>query len=327
MTTPSIRPVFILSLPRSGSTLLQRLLARHPAIATTPEPWLLLPVLDALDREGSLSRYSHKTAWDGLQDFLSSIDEGQTAYLTEVRRFALNLYARACSGPEAYFLDKTPRYHFIIDSLIKTFPDAHFIFLWRNPLAVTASIIRTWGGGRWIVNRFKRDLFGGFENLVSAWRQGGVDATALRYEDLIADPNLETQRIFDDLRLEPRLEDLTEVQMDPLIGRTGDPTGQYSLTRVQRSTSHPWPVTFNNPLRRRWADRYLEWIGRHRLAAIGYDIDQLGAELHSTALRNSDIAEDVLWATFGIIWDLSEPHAVMRKVKAFPDWTRIYSFD
>ena len=38
--------VFIFSLPRSGSTLLQRLLATHPAVATTAEScksWLSTP--------------------------------------------------------------------------------------------------------------------------------------------------------------------------------------------------------------------------------------------------------------------------------------------
>ncbi|MBA3701438.1 MAG: sulfotransferase [Rubrobacteraceae bacterium] len=36
-------PLFLLSLPRSGSTLAQRFLAAHDAIATASEPWILLP--------------------------------------------------------------------------------------------------------------------------------------------------------------------------------------------------------------------------------------------------------------------------------------------
>jgi hypothetical protein len=41
----SARPtaIFLLSLPRSGSTLAQRILAAHEGIATTSEPWILLP--------------------------------------------------------------------------------------------------------------------------------------------------------------------------------------------------------------------------------------------------------------------------------------------
>src|SRR5919107_2181016 len=40
-------PLFLLSLPRSGSTLAQRILAAHGGIATTSEPWILLPYLYA----------------------------------------------------------------------------------------------------------------------------------------------------------------------------------------------------------------------------------------------------------------------------------------
>ena len=42
-----IRPLFLLSLPRSGSTLVQRVLARSPQIATASETWLLMPFLAA----------------------------------------------------------------------------------------------------------------------------------------------------------------------------------------------------------------------------------------------------------------------------------------
>src|SRR5262249_20278294 len=38
-------PILLLSLPRSGSTLVQRVLAAHPGVATASEPWLLLPLL------------------------------------------------------------------------------------------------------------------------------------------------------------------------------------------------------------------------------------------------------------------------------------------
>ena len=38
----NLRLVFLLSLPRSGSTLLQRLLAAHPQVHTVAEPWLML---------------------------------------------------------------------------------------------------------------------------------------------------------------------------------------------------------------------------------------------------------------------------------------------
>ena len=48
-----VAPVFLLSLPRSGSTLLQRLLAVSPEVATAPEPWFLLPLVQSTRATGT----------------------------------------------------------------------------------------------------------------------------------------------------------------------------------------------------------------------------------------------------------------------------------
>ena len=52
-------PVFLFSLPRSGSTLVQRLIAGHPQVATTSEPWILLPLLYTVRRPGAYTEYGH----------------------------------------------------------------------------------------------------------------------------------------------------------------------------------------------------------------------------------------------------------------------------
>jgi len=50
--TRLITPIFIFSLPRSGSTLMERILATHPAVGTASEPWILLPFLYTRIRDG-----------------------------------------------------------------------------------------------------------------------------------------------------------------------------------------------------------------------------------------------------------------------------------
>src|SRR5206468_7765156 len=94
----SVRPVFVLSLPRSGSTLLQRMLASHPEIATSSETWLLLPQLYALRPHGAQAEYGHRTAARAVQDFCSVLPGGQDAYIAEVRRSVLALYELAADG-------------------------------------------------------------------------------------------------------------------------------------------------------------------------------------------------------------------------------------
>ena len=58
----SVRPVFLLSLPRSGSTLVQRLLASHPEVATAAEPWVMLPHLYARRERGIAAEYTQPIA-------------------------------------------------------------------------------------------------------------------------------------------------------------------------------------------------------------------------------------------------------------------------
>ena len=43
-----------------------------------------------------------------------------------------------------YFLDQTPQYHLIIPELLRVFPAASYVILFRNPLAVLVSMIAAW---------------------------------------------------------------------------------------------------------------------------------------------------------------------------------------
>src|SRR5688500_15750036 len=67
-TTPPT-PLFLLSLPRSGSTLAQRILAAHEAIATASEPWILLPYLYTLRERGAYAEYNHRVLVRAVEDF------------------------------------------------------------------------------------------------------------------------------------------------------------------------------------------------------------------------------------------------------------------
>ena len=59
----------------------------------------------------------------------------------------------------AYFLDKTPPYAHFLPELLRIFPEAKFVALWRNPLAVVASIVETFCGGRWEPDRYPLSLY------------------------------------------------------------------------------------------------------------------------------------------------------------------------
>ena len=272
----SVRPLFVLSLPRSGSTLLQKIVATSPDVATASEPWLLLPQLYALRPHGAQAEYGHRTAARALADFADGLPGGRPAYLDEVARMALATYERAAAGAP-WFLDKTPRYHLIVDDLFTLFPDARFVFLWRHPLAVAASMIESFGGGRWNLDRYSSDLHGGLVRLVDAWSRADPRAVAVRYEDLVSRPDETAQRLFEFVGVAPGAPDA--FASVGLRGRMGDRTGITAYATVERASLDRWQRTMRNPLRRRWCAGYLRFVGEERLAHMGYDLAAVQREL------------------------------------------------
>ncbi|PJA08408.1 MAG: sulfotransferase, partial [Flavobacteriales bacterium CG_4_10_14_0_2_um_filter_32_8] len=91
---------------------------------------------------------------------------GKEDYYVAVRHFAEELYGKASDKQATYFLDKTPRYSLVVEDVIETFPDGKFLFLWRNPLSLVASMMETWGSGRWNLYYLNVDLYQGLERLI-----------------------------------------------------------------------------------------------------------------------------------------------------------------
>ena len=298
MTT--LRPLFIFSLPRAGSTLLQRLLSLHEDISSCPEPWVALPPLVGLEANAARAIYGHAPMANALSGFVDELPGGNAEYMSRVAEFVDGLYSSVAGSRKGYFLDKTPRYHLIAAMLMKMFPDGKFIFLWRNPLAIAASMINTWGKGRWNLYRYTVDLYLGLERLTEAL-EIDADKIEVRYEDVVSQPDIETNRIFDFLSLD-RLDQITErFERSPAImapGR-GDPTGQYIYKTISSASHNQWVRMFSNPLRRHWAMRYLDWIGSETMELMGYDNKQLKEQLHDAPIQLTSSLSDVLRMPYG----------------------------
>lgn len=317
-------PLFLLSLPRSGSTLAQRILAAHEPIATVSEPWILLPYLYTLREHGIYAEYNHRLLVQAVEDFCASLPGGRNDYVAEIRRFALRLYGKASPDGTSYFLDKTPRYHLISDEIVTTFPDGKYLFLWRNPLAVIASIIETWAGGKWNLYRFKVDLFDGLENLVRTYERHEDKVHALRYEAMITKPEETWGEVFRYLGLSFDRSTLKRFGNVELVGRWGDHSGTRKYSEVSADPLERWRLILNNPVRKAWCRRYLRWIGRDRLAVMGYDLDRLIADLDSLPASYRQVGSDVGRGCWGLIRDLSEPRILGRKLSRLPAWNRIH---
>jgi hypothetical protein len=298
----SVTPIFLLSLPRSGSTLVQRVLAGHREIATAAEPWVLLPHMYATRERGIAAEYTQPIAARAIAEFLRSLPEGERDYRRALHDFGIDLYSRAAGTEVRYFLDKTPRYHYVVDDLFQVFPEAKSVFLWRNPLAIVASIVQTWAKGRWNVDRWQGDLRG-LAPLVDAYEAHRDSSIAVRYEDLVGDPAGTWPGIFGYLEL-PYSDDLLTGFSDVrLEGSMGDPTGARRYSTISAEPLEKWRSTLANPYRKRWCREYLRWIGEERLAVMGYSLGELLDQLNEIGTTPRSVASD---AVHGGYWALAQ---------------------
>lgn len=287
----AVTPILLLSLPRSGSTLVQRVLGTYEEVATASEPWLLLPLLlplrDDVPAPGGWQPRIH----EALNDFSRTLPDGVASYERSVGDAARAIYEQAADG-SPYYLDKTPPYFLVIDEIARTLPEARLVILWRNPLAVLASVVETFCAGRWRPQDYPTSLFGGLSRLVEGSRRHADRIFTVRYEDLIGSDERQWRRLTEFLGIEfdpASLERFSEVRLD---GAMGDAVGTKAYSRLDAGPTEKWRKTISNPLRRAWARRYLEWIGEGRLETMGYDRGQLLAELAATEMSLSHIASD-----------------------------------
>ena len=144
-TRPSLRaPIFIVSAPRSGSTLLFETLAAHRSLATLggEAHWLVegLPEL----RPGSSVTDSNRLTAAAMTSAI-----GKQLCAT-IRERLQDSDGEPVRDRELRFLEKTPKNALRIPFFQRLFPDARFIFLWRDPRENISSIIEAWRSGRWV---------------------------------------------------------------------------------------------------------------------------------------------------------------------------------
>ncbi len=285
--------IFLFSLPRSGSTLLQRILMSHNEIASVAEPWLLLPFCYAFKKEGVLTEYSHATSYTALEDFINNLPNGKEDYYSALREFTFELYRKHCSNNEKYFLDKTPRYYNIITEIAKIFPDAKFIFLFRNPAHIKASMINAWGNGRLkYMYAFHRDLHVGFRAISKGYEILKWKSYALRYEELVINPEKYIKEICDYLNIRYDKNMLVSFVTQNTKGRMGDLTGTKQYKDINKSTLDKWKKTFDNSFRQKMLLKYIDSIEEKFFQSQGYNKKQIIEEISNMRVKKGIFIRD-----------------------------------
>lgn len=292
-----IRPVFLISLPRSGSTLLQKMLTVSPRVASVSEPWFLLPMAYMLNRDGAAAEYGHRTCVDAVRDLAASMPGGEPAFVERIAGFARGVYAELAPDPGCtWFLDKTPRYYLIVPFLASAFPDARFIFLFRHPLEVLGSILRTWHD-----DRFGTRFTGSYVDVVEGPRRMAADigalgerALAVHYERLVTEPEAVLRGICDHLDIPFDAAMVSAYRKVEFAGSMGDPTGVGTYAGVSTDSLGGARSFVHNRMRRAYARRYLNALGDDVLAAFGMDRAALLAEVANTPVSWRGTARDAV---------------------------------
>jgi hypothetical protein len=277
--------IFLISVPRSGSTLLQHLLGNSPEILALPEPWIALPGLYSLytrkinrHYNTEYNRYWARTA---IKDFVSRLPGGHEDILEGMRRMYSYYYERAMAGFSGrFFLDKGPRYFHIIPELNDVFPEATYIILLRNPLAVLDSMIRFTGGVLW---QFEPDLLQAPRLLLNGAEKLGDKCSVIRYEDLLARPEEQMRGLCGDLGIDFTKDMLTYTTKKEFENAYGyqEQKPEYKSGCPDPSNADRWQERLGDPRIWRMTRDYLNYLGKEIFEDMGYPFDELSAKIHA----------------------------------------------
>jgi hypothetical protein len=190
--------LFLIGPPRSGSTLLTRMLGSHADVFAPQEPHLLTPLAHLGYHERvAQAPYDPVITQTALRELVAALPRGEEDYLDALRACTDSLYRRllAASG-RRLLLDKTPAYALVLEFIAALYPDARYIVLTRNPLAVWTSYVNSFfDGDHAAAHSFNPILERYVPAIARFLRAGRVNLHHVQYEQLVADPASQLQRI------------------------------------------------------------------------------------------------------------------------------------
>lgn len=277
-----VDPIFIFSLPRTGSTFLQRILASHEKISSFAEPHFLLPIIGMLKKEGTLSANSHQSTYKGVKDIVDGLPNGEVDFYKFINSFSGQIYSSLSDNRSIYFLDKTPRYISVIEELAQIFPNGKFIFLFRSPIQVFSSIVSTFCNGKFSrLYGFNKFLYEDFESLSKNYEKLKDRSISVNYEEFLKNPEQELRKVLKYLNIESDMSILEKFSSVNLVGQSVDPTGTKKYMELSLAPITKWKEVINSGYRNHVVRKYIEKLDERSLEIQGYNKADLIEQLES----------------------------------------------
>lgn len=188
------RPIFVLGMPRSGTTLVEQILASHSRVTGTGElAYFPKSVFDEMRR-------ADPRGYPGAATTLSEDD---------VQRIAADYLENARRGidPELLHTDKLPGNFIFIGMIRLAFPNARIIHCTRDPRDTCISLFKTFfpsGGHHFSYNLdVLREYHCLYEKLMDHWNGlFGDSIIEVNYETLVRSPESGIRALLDQVGLE-----------------------------------------------------------------------------------------------------------------------------
>lgn len=239
------KPVFILGMPRSGSTLLERIVSRHPSVDTAGERTEMAKICEDLREIHGAPIAGNPGCCDYFGD-LSKIE-----IRTAANRY-LALLRPALKNPNALrWIDKMPGNFMLVGFIQALLPKARIIHAHRDPLDVALSCYTQsfFEGHEYAQNLQALAHYMAIQRRFMAhWRT--VSETPIldvRYRDVVADLEGQARRALDHLGLDWNEDCLTPQQSDRAVltasvDQVRKPIYDSSLGKWRRYERHLAPL-------------------------------------------------------------------------------------
>jgi tetratricopeptide (TPR) repeat protein len=187
------KPIFILGMPRSGTTLVEQIISSHSDVTGAGELAYMADQARAF-KSGIL----------GFHKRFPSMDEGQWREVAEAYLTGLNGYDEG----KVHITDKMPHNFLNIGMISKLLPNARIIHCKRNPVANCLSIYKTYFGGKnshpYSYNLKELAHYHNlYEDLMAHWRQALPGRFyEVSYEQLTSNQEQESRQLIEYCGLE-----------------------------------------------------------------------------------------------------------------------------